>query len=156
MINEKLLKQLGEADLKISGLKLWVHGRQFPDMDDYWDGNWLNVTAYCSAAGSSVMVSGSFIHVPEIRRLHDSIVALNTTLTGSAALECIEPELSVLIQAESPGHLVMVVNITPNHLDQTHEYTFELDQSYLTGLISDCTKILVKYPIKDSDEPNDV
>jgi len=31
-----------EPDLKFEGLSLWVLG-QFPDHNEYWDGNWLNV-----------------------------------------------------------------------------------------------------------------
>ena len=38
------LDHLGEPDIKLAGLQIWVHGRQFPDSDDYWDGNWLYVT----------------------------------------------------------------------------------------------------------------
>jgi hypothetical protein len=30
-----------EPDLKLDGFSLWVFGRQFPDANDYWDGNWL-------------------------------------------------------------------------------------------------------------------
>ncbi len=28
----------GEPDLRLEGLRIWVHGRQFPDHQDYWDG----------------------------------------------------------------------------------------------------------------------
>jgi hypothetical protein len=28
---------------KRGGFSLWVYGRQFPDANDYWDRNWLNV-----------------------------------------------------------------------------------------------------------------
>jgi len=39
--------KLGMPDLKLEGLQIWIHGRQFPDAADYWDGNWLRVTAHC-------------------------------------------------------------------------------------------------------------
>jgi hypothetical protein len=45
---------LGAPDLQIAGLRLWVHDRQFPMADDYWDGNWLQVTVHCGAPGASV------------------------------------------------------------------------------------------------------
>jgi hypothetical protein len=35
--------EAGEPDLKFAGFSLWVLGRQFPDHNDYGDGNWLNV-----------------------------------------------------------------------------------------------------------------
>jgi len=28
-------EDLGEPDLKIAGFQLWVHGRQYPDSEDY-------------------------------------------------------------------------------------------------------------------------
>jgi len=33
--------RLGPPDLKISGLQIWIHDRDIPDAEDYWDGNWL-------------------------------------------------------------------------------------------------------------------
>jgi hypothetical protein len=36
---------LGPPSLKIDGFALWVHGRQLPESQDFYDGNWLNVTA---------------------------------------------------------------------------------------------------------------
>ena len=50
-------KYLGEPALRIAGFQLWVHGYQFPDSNDYWDGNWLRVTVHCGAAGASVCAS---------------------------------------------------------------------------------------------------
>ena len=45
---------LGVPDLKLAGLQLWVHGREFPESEDADDGNWLRVTAHCGASGASV------------------------------------------------------------------------------------------------------
>jgi hypothetical protein len=55
---------LGEPDLKLAGFQLWVHSRQFPQEEDYWDGNWVNVTAHCAGKGASVWVRGAIIHLP--------------------------------------------------------------------------------------------
>jgi hypothetical protein len=30
---------LGPPAIQLAGLSIWVHGRQFPDLHDYWDGN---------------------------------------------------------------------------------------------------------------------
>ncbi|MFC4159857.1 hypothetical protein [Chitinimonas lacunae] len=46
-MNLRELEALGEPDLLIAGLRVWIHGSQFPNAVDYWDGNWLRVTAYC-------------------------------------------------------------------------------------------------------------
>lgn len=59
-----------------------------------------------------------------------------------------EPELEVKLVAEDHGQIKATIQITPDHLNQTHSFTFEIDQSYLCGIIADCQRILEKYPIR--------
>jgi len=151
-MNEKSLKQLGKPDIEISGLQIWIHGRQFPDSEDYWDGNWLRVTVHCGAQGASVWATGSIVHLSELYGWKESSEALHESLKGEANLDCMEPELSVSIKAESLGHLKMNVKITPNNLEQDHSFIFEIDQSYLPKLIKACSKILQSHPIKSANE----
>lgn len=113
MMNDKYQAQLGEPDIEIAGFQIWVHGRQFPDLHDYWDGNWLRVTVHCGAKGASVWASGSIIHLSELHGWLISIRNMNDTLSGEANLECMEPELSVSIKAKKHGHIAMEVHITP-------------------------------------------
>jgi hypothetical protein len=49
---------LGDPSLDLFGLKLWIHGRQFPNANDFWDGNWLRVTAMLSTSTSVVRTEG--------------------------------------------------------------------------------------------------
>jgi hypothetical protein len=137
-------------DLKIMGLKIWVHHRQFPKAEDYWDGNWINVTALCEAQGASVRIDGNIIHLSEIERFISGADKVYQNLKGKAELSCMEPELSVGLEAKSLGQIEMVVDMTPDHLSQSHRFIFEVDQSYLPKLISDSRLILKKYPIKGS------
>jgi hypothetical protein len=53
-------------DLAIGHLELWVHRRELPEAHDYWDGNWLNVTARYRRGASTVAASGAFLHASEI------------------------------------------------------------------------------------------
>jgi hypothetical protein len=99
--------------------------------DDYWDGNWLQVTVHCAAPGARVWVTGPILHVPEVAHFLRGIEALHASLQGEATLPCMEPELAVTLTAERLGHITMVVAITPDHLAQAHRFTFHLDQSYL-------------------------
>ena len=53
-MNDEAIARLGKPDLRVAGFQLWVHGREFPDAQDEWDGNWLRLTAHCGeAAGAS-------------------------------------------------------------------------------------------------------
>jgi hypothetical protein len=127
-----------------------VHGRQFPDHHDFWDGNWLRVTAHCGADGASVFRTGSFIHLSEIASWRDQLEELNQTLIGEANLTCLEPYLRVSLKAQSLGHISMEVSITPEHLTQRHWFQFALDQTYLGPLISQINSVLNEYLLRGS------
>ena len=139
---------LGAPDLQVAGLRLWVHGRQFPMADDYWDGNWLQVTVHCGAPGASVWVTGPILYVPEIARFLRGVEAIHASLHGEATLPCMEQELAVTLTVEVLGHITMVVYITSDHLSQTHRFTFVIDQNYLPPVIDSCRTILRQYPVK--------
>jgi hypothetical protein len=151
-MNDRALEDLGAPDLKLEGLQIWVPGRQFPDLQDYWDGNWLRVTAHCGGDGASVFTTGSIIRLPELDRWRSETEDLSKSLGGEAKLVCIEPFLSGSLKCGSLGHITMEVSITPDHMTQRHWFQFEIDQSYLTPFIEQCPSILDAYPIRGSRE----
>lgn len=142
------LNQLGEPHLNLAGLKLWVHGYQYDEADDYWDGNWLNATAICSENGATVLVQGAFIRTTEIDDWGRAVEKLGANLEGEARLECMEPELAVRLSAKSLGAVEMEVQITPDQLTQDHKFTFSIDQSYLAPLSSQCARLMHTFPIR--------
>jgi hypothetical protein len=142
--------KLGAPDLKLEGLQIWIHGRQFPDSGDYWDGNWLRVTANCGGNGASVFATGSIIHLSELDRWLVETEELLKNLDGDAKLACMEPALSVTLKSGSLGHITMEVSITPDHMTQRHWFQFEIDQSYLPLFVKQCQSILQAYQIKGS------
>ena len=135
-------------DIRLAGLEIWVHNRQFPDSEDYWDGNWLYVTAHCWASGASVWVSGSIVHSSEVAHLLAGAQSLYANVKGKAELPCMEPELSLELEGTGLGHINMTVRISPENLTQNHEFRFEIDQSYLPELMKQCKDVLERYPIK--------
>ena len=111
------------------------------------DGNWLHVTAHCGDSGASVFVAGSIIQVPDILRWGQQCARLLDGEVQTAALDPLEPELSAVIDSpDRHGHFRLLVEITPDHLRQQHAFEFELDQSYLPGLIRQCNSIVCEYP----------
>jgi hypothetical protein len=149
-MNDRALGDLGAPDLKLEGLQIWVHGRQFPDLHDYWDGNWLRVTAHCGGTGTSVFTTGSIIHLPELDRWRSEAEDLSKDLRGEAKLSCMESFLSASLKSGSLGHITMEVSITPDHMTQRHWFRFEIDRSYLTFFIRQCRNILEAHPIRGS------
>ena len=153
-MNQKLSPEdLGEPALTVAGFQLWIHGRQFPEADDYYDGNWLRVTAHCGASGASVWVQGAIVMVTDIAGFGKQCDAMLRGDSSSAALDPCEPELKVSLEAaDHLGHIRAQVEITPDHLAQSHKMEFDVDQSYLPGIIKQCSAIIQEYPIRGNKE----
>jgi hypothetical protein len=129
-----------------------MHGRQFPESMDYWDGNWLRATAYCTYADSTVRVHGSIIHLGEVVGLLRSCERLYQTLDGRAGLDCIEPSLRVELVAETGGHIRVAISITPDHMSEAHRFTDGFDQTYLPPVIAACKRIIERYPVREAEQ----
>jgi len=140
--------KLGNPDIELGTLQIWIHGREFPDSMDYWDGNWLQITAHCSALGADVWTNGPFLRVPDIAGWIDACERLYKTFQGEAYLGGIEPEFAVTLMGDKLGHVTMSVDITPQYLTQRHTLKFDLDQSCLPTHISACRVLLDKYPMR--------
>jgi hypothetical protein len=140
---------LGEPDLKIAGFQLWVHGRQYPDSEDYYDGNWLRVTVHCDGLGASVWAQGAILMTTDIAGFGDQCAAMLQGSAKSAIMDPFEPELKVSLETtDRLGHICTQIEITPNNLTQSHWFGFEVDQSYLPDIIQKCADIVKKYPIR--------
>ena len=150
-MDQRARQGLGEPDLKLAGFVLWIHSRQFPDAADYWDGNWLTVTAHCGDKGAEAWATGSFIHLPEIHQWITETQVLYDTLSGTAALACMEPELTIQLKAETGGHITMTVEMTADHLTQHHRFEFDIDQSDLPVFLAQGRKVLSQFPLKAAD-----
>lgn len=130
-MNERVPPEdLGEPDLKVAGFQLWVHGRQFPESQDYYDGNWLRVTAHCGRLGASVWAQGAILMVTDIAGFGDQCAAILERKTKSATLDSFEPELKVSLEtADRLGHIRTQIKITPDNLAQSHWFEFEVERS---------------------------
>lgn len=142
-----------EPDLNIAThFSLWVNGREFSNAEDYWDGNWLNVLARVEAHGATVEASGAILRNSELAGFCRELEQMEITVSGRAHLECIEPNLDVVFEGDALGHIEAKVRITPDHMTQSHQFTFALDQTFLKPLIAACKDILGRYPIRDAEQ----
>jgi hypothetical protein len=140
---------LGPPAIKIAGLSIWIHGRQFPEAKDYWDGNWLNVSVCCEALGATVWTAGPILMTSDINTWREQCEKLLDRMDGEASLQPLEPNLEVNLRStDRHGHVLMRVEITPNHMEQEHRFDFSIDQSFVTELISQCDGILKEFPIR--------
>ena len=136
--------------IELGALQIWVHGYQFPEATDAWDGNWLRVTARCSVPGATVEVTGAILDTVSFQRFQGELARVYQTLDGVATLESHEPNLTVVVQAHrSTGHLEARVDITPDHMYQEHSFLIGADQTHLPTVMRGCAEVLRRYPIRD-------
>jgi hypothetical protein len=143
------MEELGEPDLELAGFKLCILGRQFPDSEDYWDGNWLVVNAVCGSLSSQVRAAGSFLHLSELETWLEQLRSAYARAEGIAELRCMEPNLSIRLELGKLGSGTVRVCLTPDHLKETHEVEFDIDQSYLPPVIRQLERILAAYPVRN-------
>lgn len=129
---EKFHANLDEPDLKVGGLTIWVHGRQFPAAQDYWDGNWLQLTARYGSARSIVWTTGPIARLDELLGFADGCESLYDTLSGIAKLDCMEPNLGVTSTSTGNEHIDTQVYITPDHIPEKHEFNELIDRTLFT------------------------
>lgn len=143
---EHYSQHLGEPDLQIGDLQLWVHGPEVVDPQPYED--WLRVTAHCGGLGTSVWVSGEIIRLHDLREWLGQTEALYRNLAGFARLDPLEPNLSVALSVDHTGAVAASVEITPDHMNQQHRFSFSLDQSYLPAFLAQGRKLLRRITVK--------
>ncbi len=140
---------LGEPALKIAGFQLWIHGRESPDSWDMYDGNWLRVTAHCGGLGASVWTNGAMLDTTNIRTLLEGCEQMSRGEASAAKLDPLEPNLQLSLASEDEvGHIILRVTITPDHFAQSHSFEFDIDQSYLPGLIAESATVLKEHPVR--------
>jgi hypothetical protein len=143
-------KGLGPPSIEIGPLRIWIHGRQFPRLMDYWDGNWLDVTASCSANGVDVRFCGPYLHLSELESWFSETTELYEKRRNDALLRCMEPTLDVTLEAQKQGGICLDSLISPD--DMTRErFVAYIDWDALPAFLAQCKAVLQEYPIRDRE-----
>jgi len=90
--------------------------------------------------------------VTDLLRWADQCEALSQGQAQEAELAPLEPELKVSIRpVDRLGHFKIRVHITPDHLTQQHSFEFEIDQTYLLAIETQCRTIAGAYPVRGEE-----
>jgi len=146
-------KHLIKPDLEIINLKIWIHDREQPNSEDYYEGNWLNITAECESninkfEGSKIWTEGSYLLTWEIYGIQERLNSFYNNFEGTLEFRFMEePFLALNFEAINSEKVAIEISISPD-VDKTHKYYYQTDKSYILEIISQCKKILSKFPIK--------
>lgn len=139
---------MSEPDIKLDELSIWVRGRQFPQATDFYDANWLVLSARVQRGQTSVTTEGAILMTTDFERFRGQLATMYDNLTGEAELSGYEPNLKVTLAAGRLGHIGGRVEITPDHLGERHRFEMNgWDQTYLPKLIASCEAILARFPV---------
>src|SRR5437762_1478646 len=84
-------------------LALEILRREFPEVADYWDGNWLMCKVTILVGGFRGTFDAMF-RVPELARLRDGVRSSLDRLDGSFAFESMEDQLKITGRGDGVGH----------------------------------------------------
>src|SRR5437016_203711 len=87
-------------------LALTVHGRQFPDSADFWDGNWLTCDVEV-AVGAFRGAFGRTVRNEELEQFRRQLEQLYERLTGDAALQTLEDWIDLQVRGDGRGHFAV-------------------------------------------------
>jgi hypothetical protein len=141
-----LIDSRDPPSLVLGGLSVWILEKAFPESVEWYDGNWLQVRAECSAPGATVTANGPLLTAEDIGRLLAGLEAMHRREARSAGMSPLEANLVVSLTGSSRGRLRIDVRITPDSTTQEHRFFFDEDLAYLEGPIQQCREILRRFP----------
>jgi hypothetical protein len=129
-----------------SSLRVAVMGREYPEMDDYWDGNWLNATIEAHASDRKVRYQAS-LRADEFDSLRTQLVRMTRGQADTAIFESTEEWLTIRLQRD--GTTVVVSALCRSAVEQegSIELALNLDDAILQELISRLTRLLARFPV---------
>lgn len=128
----------------VDRLTLTIHGRQFPDSADYWDGNWLTCDVDV-AVGAFQGAFGAVIRNEDFSRFLRELRPLYEQLVGRATLEALTGWLCLDFVGDGRGQIRVEGHLSDNC--NTLNLRLDLDQSDLKPLIGRLEEIRLAYPV---------
>jgi hypothetical protein len=142
--------RLGFKDRK-SFFLLQAVGREFPDINDYWDGNWVLFTVSLVMPGLSVEIVDPCIRVDELEAFLLELRSFALGHLNAVESSFREPVVSIGVQAPEPGEEDLLARIEINLFtdDGVAGTTAEMDLTHdsLDIFIKGVEDILRDYPV---------
>ena len=141
------LAYLGEPNIDFKGLRIWVHGRQFPETTgEYWNDNWLRVTIHYHSDNSDFFLKNeSAVHLGDLNHLRFECMALKEGKKESADIEFTEPYLHFKFDFKPKGAELRLMLQIP--AVERHDYTIAVSKNDLELILTQVENIFVRYPL---------
>lgn len=125
-----------------------IIGYERMEASDYYDANWLVVSITADIEGIYTKFSQACLLTRDFFEFSQQLINLNNGCIDSAKLESFEPNIEVSIsKVGSLGELNMSGKLIPPD-GNLHQFSLQIDQSYLPPIIADIKDALLKYPVR--------
>lgn len=125
-----------------------IKRRNYPDSDDYWDGNWLNANITVTVPGYHASFN-SDLRAEEIRSFLNDLTHMNQSLNGHAKFHSMEEMIQFDGQINKVGQIEWKGRTTyPAGTGTTLSFNLFSDQSFLTDLICELEAVVNEFPME--------
>ena len=107
------------------------------------DAEWLNAEVDFQLNGFAAQFEFS-LRLGELVSFYEELQVFYSTLKGNAKLESIEDNVSLLLNTDGLGHVLVDGTLRDTSYRIKTSFQMETDQTYLSDIIRDCREILDK------------
>ena len=129
-------------------LALSVRGRAYRQSSDYWDGNWLLVTAVIHVGKFSGQIPG-MLRAEEIQLFTQQLQAFRQSLKGMVSFETAEEWLHFHIEADKLGKIEISGTLSDDvsYPYNSLKFTLTTDPSFLDAPLKQLQTVTQAFPI---------
>ena len=147
MLVDEQIPQVLIGDIAGDNLTIRVLGREYPDADDFGDGNWLS-TLIDFSIGQFNGTIASLPRVEEFQKFRDSLVKVSTSMEGEATFNSMEDWLTIRVSFINSVNLLIAGSLIdkPGSGNRLNYVINGIDQSYLASIIGSLNELLDAFP----------
>lgn len=134
-------------------LRILVDDFAYPELTDFWDGNWINTRIKIKAGGFIGDYEAQLRNV-DFLYFKTGLENLYDKLDGCANFYCLEDYLQIKIEGDGLGHFSAncIANDNPGTGGCELKFSLEFDQTEIHGLTEMIDNLLEDFPIKDIEQ----
>jgi hypothetical protein len=133
---------------KADYLSVQLLGRAYPDVDDYWDGNWLRTEVEFAVGGFRGRVACN-IRAEEIADFCGQLTRLLETFEGTAEFRTMEEWLALTVTSDRRGHLTLAGELRDEPgIGNTLSFSLEYDQTYFRPMLDGLRDAVERFPVR--------
>ena len=136
-------------------LSLEAVGREFPSVEEYWDGNWILFKISFIMPGLNLEFTDPCVRTDELEGFLEELKSLSLGHSQVAESVFTEPILYVYLQASEPGsdEILGKIDISLFSEEGVGNVSVEMDLNYdcVDTFIRGIEEVLREYPVLDRD-----